>query len=395
MGWPWPVALLGYLTSSATATLVLSAASSVLAAACWAAYTALSLLVRRLDEDAAVARTHLLEDPYSAKRIPAPSIHSEPSKSLTVVFPAFNEGARMEPAIEEALEHLAVQRKATPGFSYEVILVDDGSKDDTYQQAMKFVERLGLDTFRVIHFPVNRGKGAAVRAGALAARGELVLFADADGATQFSDLERLRARMGEIASEAGASESRGLFSGIADRQGVVAGSRAHLETTDAVTQREWYRQVLMHGFHFLVTLVAGKRIRDTQCGFKVRCPATAWQTCCLLQGACRRRLTPAAARAALHAQERAPPLLKPAPTALVLRCGAGLPRAAPAHPARGGERDVGRGGGHQDPVVGAAEHGARFAARQGGVRLRRMGGARRRGSAVAGRGGAQRVAAAG
>ena len=273
MGFPWPVALLGYLTSSASATLVLGAAGSVLCAACWAAYQALSLLVRRLDEDAQVPRTYLLEDPYSAKRIPAPSIHNEPSKSLTVVFPAYNEGARMDPAIEEALEHLAVRHKQEPGFSYEVIVVDDGSTDDTYLHGMKFVERLGLDTVRVIRFPVNRGKGAAVRAGVLAARGEVVLFADADGATQFSDVERLRARLGDIAAAAagtGEGGGGGLFSGIADRQGVVAGSRAHLESTAAVTQREWYRQALMHGFHFLVTLVAGKRVRDTQCGFKVR-----------------------------------------------------------------------------------------------------------------------------
>ena len=51
--------------------------------------------------------------------------------------------------------------------------------------------------------------------------------------------------------------------------GMAAGSRAHLEET-ALSQRSWYRNLLMHGFHFLVLLVAGGAIKDTQCGFKVR-----------------------------------------------------------------------------------------------------------------------------
>ena len=210
------------------------------------------------------------EDPCHTKRLPVPSIHSEPCKSVTVVFPAYNESTRMDPAVEEAIDFLNVKRKRTPNFSFEIIIVDDGSTDDTYQHAMKYVQRLGIDTCRVLRFAANRGKGAAVRAGVLAARGELILFADSDGATQFSDFDRLHARIKDVAVSTVKSEDASMFSGIADKQGVVVGSRAYLESSEAVTQRQWYRNVLMHGFHALVTLVAGKGVKDTQCGFKVR-----------------------------------------------------------------------------------------------------------------------------
>lgn len=211
------------------------------------------------------------EDPHSATRLPVPSIHSDASKVLTVVFPAYNESARMGAAIDEAIEFLTVKRKRDRNFTYELIVVDDGSTDDTYQRALKFTQRLGIDTFRVLRFAANRGKGAAVRAGVLAARGQTILFADSDGATQFSDFDSLNTRLKEIAASPTKSENSSLFSSIAGQHGLVAGSRAHLERSEVVAKRRWYRNVMMRGFHALVTMVAGKQVRDTQCGFKVCC----------------------------------------------------------------------------------------------------------------------------
>lgn len=218
------------------------------------------------------------EDPDQSIRIPVPSIHAKPAKTLTVVFPAFNESDRLSAAVDEALEFLNLKRKRDSRFSYEVIIVDDGSSDNTYGKAMKYVQRYGLDCVRVLRLPVNKGKGAAVRAGILAGRGETLIFADSDGATQFSEVDKLHARLDTLSSTQGKDEKdTSLFHTIAERHGMVLGSRAYLECTEAVAKRHWLRNFMMHGFHFLVLLVAGPGVKDTQCGFKVRC---SWMMYC-------------------------------------------------------------------------------------------------------------------
>jgi dolichyl-phosphate beta-glucosyltransferase len=258
-------------SSSSSAHYVFYAFLAALCSATCVAYVSARKMVQALNRDCCNSTSaSTFEDPWHAKRLPVPSIHSEPSKSLTVIFPAYNESSRMDPALEEAVEFLNVKRKRDPNFSFEIIVVDDGSTDDTYQHGMTYVQRLGIDTFRVLRFACNQGKGAAVRAGVLASRGQLILFADADGATQFSDFDRLHERMKGIAASASQSEDSSMFSGIASKHGFLAGSRAHLESSEAVTKRQWYRNAMMHGFHALVTVVAGKGIKDTQCGFKVR-----------------------------------------------------------------------------------------------------------------------------
>lgn len=89
----------------------------------------------------------------------------------------------------------------------------------------------------------------------LSARGRNLLFADADGATKFSDYEKLSSALQEL-TENGKDMA------------VVVGSRAHLEKK-AIATRSAFRTVLMYGFHFLVWLFAVRSIRDTQCGFKL------------------------------------------------------------------------------------------------------------------------------
>lgn len=78
-----------------------------------------------------------------------------------------------------------------PAFTYEVIIVDDGSKDHTARVAMGYVKQHGVDAVRVLRMPFNSGKGRAVREGMLIARGELCLMMDADGATRVSDMQLL------------------------------------------------------------------------------------------------------------------------------------------------------------------------------------------------------------
>ncbi|GMS83116.1 hypothetical protein PENTCL1PPCAC_5291, partial [Pristionchus entomophagus] len=140
---------------------------------------------------------------------------------------------------------------------YQVIIVDDGSTDDTANTAAVYGRRFeGL--VHVLKLDENRCKGGAVRVGVLHARGRLVLFADADGATKFEvrkDLEKSMKRLcgGDIEY---------TFPGL------VVGSRAHLES-ESVATRSFFRTILMVGFHSLVWLFAVRTVKDTQCGFKL------------------------------------------------------------------------------------------------------------------------------
>merc|ERR550519_1392971 len=177
-----------------------------------------------------------------------PSLSSPPSLDLTVVVPAYNEQDRLPKMLDECLEFLE-SRSST----YEVILVDDGSSDSTSSVGLGYTEKFGCDKVRVLTLGKNRGKGGAVRMGMLRARGENLLFADADGATTFPDLVKLEEAMEGLAK---------------DGQGVVCGSRAHLED-ESIAQRTIIRTILMIGFHACVWIFAVKTVKDTQCGFKL------------------------------------------------------------------------------------------------------------------------------
>lgn len=94
-----------------------------------------------------------------------------------------------------------------------------------------------------------------LKQGMLSARGQYVLFADADGATKFADLDKVDAEMQSVTKDW-------------QDPAIVIGSRAHLEA-EAIASRSAFRTILMHGFHFLVWLFAVRGIKDTQCGFKL------------------------------------------------------------------------------------------------------------------------------
>ncbi len=104
--------------------------------------------------------------------------------SLSVVIPAFNEGPRIERTLEQLLDYLKRE-----SFSWEVWVVDDGSTDETASRVQVVSEK--EPGVALIRHPVNRGKGAAVRTGLSASRGEAVLFYDADGATPIEELKKL------------------------------------------------------------------------------------------------------------------------------------------------------------------------------------------------------------
>ncbi len=148
-----------------------------------------------------------------------------------------------------------LEGRAKSNFTYEVIVVSDGSKDKTVEVALEYTKKYSCEKFRVLELIENRGKGGAVRMGMLSTRGRYLLFADADGATKFSDFASLEKSMNNLVKDW-------------NENALAIGSRAHLEE-EATAQRSIFRTVLMHGFHFLVWLFAVRKIRDTQCGFKL------------------------------------------------------------------------------------------------------------------------------
>jgi glycosyltransferase involved in cell wall biosynthesis len=165
---------------------------------------------------------------------------------LSYFFPAHDEAANVGPLVVEAL--VALQGLAE---RFEIICVDDGSTDGTGQTA----DRLSAeypDVVRVVHHPVNRGYGAALRSGFRAARYELVCFTDGDRQFRVADLDRLLERMGDPAAS-GAS---------VDGVDVVVGYR--LRRADARL-----RLVYARLYRLALRIFFGLRLRDVDCACKL------------------------------------------------------------------------------------------------------------------------------
>ncbi|NLZ00361.1 MAG: glycosyltransferase family 2 protein [Pirellulaceae bacterium] len=161
---------------------------------------------------------------------------------LSVVIPAYNEAQRLPPYLD------AIRRYGEGVFAdrYEVIVVDDGSTDGLDEVLRHAAE--GFARLRTIRHPKNRGKGAAVRTGALAAAGRCVLFADADGATPIEEERRLRSLI-----ESGAD--------------LAVGSRRI--AGDVVCQRHAIRRLVGAAFARLAQTALRVSVSDPQCGFKM------------------------------------------------------------------------------------------------------------------------------
>lgn len=226
----------------------------------------------RFDEEKFYADAKSFAKDKTLSMLEFPSIFDKPTVSLSVIVPAKDEEKRLSTMLDECIEYLEKMSKDQPGFTYEIIIVDDFSQDETFGLAMNYAERLGNEKMRVLKLMKNRGKGGAVRLGFWAARGEQLLFADADGATKFSDLSKLYKEMKELTSfdaktNGNDKQDRG-DDFIEFPPAVVVGSRAHLEE-ESIAKRSFFRTVLMLGFHLLVWLLCVRTIRDTQCGFKL------------------------------------------------------------------------------------------------------------------------------
>lgn len=155
---------------------------------------------------------------------------------LSVVIPAYNEEKNIQTGVlDEVFDYLKKQ-----DYSWEVLLVDDGSRDNTLQLLEEFsANHVGFTALREPH----RGKAGTVIAGMLAAAGEIILFTDMDQATPINQIEKLLPR-------------------LRDGYDIAIGSRVGREGYPMI------RMIMAYGFMALRTLILRLPYRDTQCGFK-------------------------------------------------------------------------------------------------------------------------------
>jgi glycosyltransferase involved in cell wall biosynthesis len=166
------------------------------------------------------------------------------SASLSVIIPAYNEAARLGNTLRAVVDYL---RQNMP--EAEVIVVDDGSADDTAELARHTFADAGNLRTSVISYKSNLGKGRAVRLGLQAARGEVALFSDADLSTPITEAPKL---------------IEPIVSGEYD---VTFGSRA-LDRELIGVHQSWRREQGGRVFNLVVRLATGLPFWDTQCGFK-------------------------------------------------------------------------------------------------------------------------------
>ena len=99
-----------------------------------------------------------------------PSIHDVPSKRVSVIVPAYNEAKRLPKMLTETIGYFTSRKLRDKQFDWEVIIVDDGCKDNTFEVAFEYVIKHGSDHVRILKSARNNGKGGAVRKGMLKSR---------------------------------------------------------------------------------------------------------------------------------------------------------------------------------------------------------------------------------
>jgi glycosyltransferase involved in cell wall biosynthesis len=178
---------------------------------------------------------HLFNHYRAVKFPPDPEEPFKPCPTMSVIFPAFNEEGNIRRTIEAALEVLPQVAR-----SWEIIVVDDGSSDATAHICEHLKAR--YPEIEVISHGRNRGYGAALRSGIVAAKYDLIFFSDSDGQFDLRELQQLIC--------------------WSEDYDIVAGYRAN-------RQDPLHRRINALGWNVLVRLVLGIKIRDIDCAFKL------------------------------------------------------------------------------------------------------------------------------
>ncbi|HEY0566362.1 MAG TPA: dolichyl-phosphate beta-glucosyltransferase [Terriglobales bacterium] len=163
------------------------------------------------------------------------------NRMYSFVIPAYNESQRLAPTLDKVLAHVAER-----GWNAEILVVNDGSKDNTADIIRDYAARYPI--VRLIENPGNRGKGYAVRNGMLHASGDILLMTDADLSSPITEASK-------------------LFAAIENGADIAIGSRWINPSLQTVRQ-PWYRQLGGRVFNLVIRIILGLRQKDTQCGFK-------------------------------------------------------------------------------------------------------------------------------
>ncbi|MFN7170406.1 MAG: dolichyl-phosphate beta-glucosyltransferase [Candidatus Omnitrophota bacterium] len=158
---------------------------------------------------------------------------------LSIVIPAYNEENRLPNTLRKIKDY--VERK---NFRSEIIVVDDGSTDRT----IEVIQKLDIPNLKIVSNSTNQGKGAAVKRGVLAARGEYILFTDADNSTPIEELEKFLHRLG--------------------KDKILIGSR-YLKGSKIMIKQPKFRIIIGRLGNYLIQKILPIGIKDTQCGFKL------------------------------------------------------------------------------------------------------------------------------
>jgi len=155
---------------------------------------------------------------------------------LSVIIPVYNEEKRIGSTLPKIFHYLNKKN-----IDYEIIVVDDGSTDQTIPIVENFPK------CNLLRHEKNMGKGATVRTGIKYASGEFILFTDADNSTPIEELDK--------------------FWNKRHHYDILIGSR-HIKGSDIRLKQPWHRQIVTYLGNILIQLVLWIRIKDTQCGFK-------------------------------------------------------------------------------------------------------------------------------
>jgi dolichyl-phosphate beta-glucosyltransferase len=160
---------------------------------------------------------------------------------LSIVIPAYNEERRLPRSLESVSKYLQQQN-----YTYEVIVVDDGSADRTSTVVKNFQK--DYPQLQLIRLPKNRGKGFCVRTGILESKGCFVIFTDADLATPIKEVEKILPHL-----------DKGFD--------VVIGSRRHADSK-IVKPQNWLRRQIGRAYNQMNRWLGIRGVEDVPCGFK-------------------------------------------------------------------------------------------------------------------------------
>lgn len=214
-------------------------------------YTAQKDLNDRSTHPGYKPKTYNSKGEFKYDSLPLLSINSKDDIFLSLVFPAYNEEKRLEPALSKAVNYFS-----SLNIKYEIIITNDGSKDKTLELIKNEIKKYSsLENLKNrpeiigVSYDKNGGKGFAVKTGMQYIRGKYVLMLDSDGATDIKDYNL-------------------LFDNLKNEEYCLCIGSRKIITEQA--ERVWYRNLMGVVNNFIIKICIGlKGIKDTQCGFKL------------------------------------------------------------------------------------------------------------------------------